>query len=227
MAPKSGHLTSFRQKKIKAPSHLKVFFVMRAWYDMTMHVAGFFFLSTLSWPQAILTREKSRNLLPFVSVTLRCSTLHESLQTYAVDENGGGSEIECGGESDTGKIKSMSCQSTLTWTSVVFQSATSSSWQEKTQPIGTSSDQPRLPSKGLPLEVRACWDEECGRSGGRLEGVIDRIGVFPGACVKDLSTTTVARSQESHWSFRRLCVPVERRQLSSLATLSCSHRVLF
>ena len=72
----------------------------------------------------------------------------------------------------------MSCQPTLTWTSGVFQSATSSSWQQKAQPIGTSSDQPRLLSKGLHLEVRVCWDEECGRSDGRLEGVTDRFGVF-------------------------------------------------
>ena len=167
---------------------------MRAWYDRTMHVAGFFLLSTLSCPRPSSQERtefpvcyvacESRIKLPLVSVRLRCSTLHDvspnaSLQIYAVDENSGGSEIECGCVSNTAKIESMSCQPTLTWTSVVFQSATSSSWQEKGQPIGMLSDQPRLPSKGLPLEVRACWDEECGRSNGRFEFVIGCMGVFP------------------------------------------------
>ena len=80
----------------------------------------------------------------------------------------------------------------------VDKSATGLSWQDKAQPVGTSSDQPPIAFQRFAPRSPSLR--------GRRVGVTDRIGVFPERGEVIFSTTIAARSQESHWSFRRLCV---------------------
>ena len=58
----------------KNPSSLPLespFFVTRAWYDRTMHVAGFFLLPTLSCHQAILKR---KHKISFVTLHVKAES---------------------------------------------------------------------------------------------------------------------------------------------------------
>ena len=102
--------------------------------------------------------------------------------------------------------------------------------QKKVQPIGTSSDQLRLLSKGLFLEVRACWDEERGIFDGHVRGATDHIGVCcrthraNDAWVKDLVHDNRVACSGMTLEHSRLCeVEPKISKVCSrrLATLSC------